>query len=133
MTYARLDASELQGATQADYVVSLEADLRILDDTRCIYDEPSFPVVELARSLAKWLEQPDRPDFAFDSMSFEEVGAIVVRRADAGWIFSSVFKPNLESSPVDWAEVERSIGSFVARVDADLRALGVDPDEVIRH
>src|SRR4051812_31752439 len=109
LTYERLDASELHGTTQADYLVSLEGDLQIIDDTECILDEPSFPVVELARSLIQWLEDSDRADFAFESMSFEEVGAVTIRRSDAGWVFSSVFKPGFTSPPLDWPEVARSI------------------------
>ena len=129
--YAYLDASELRGTTQADYLVSVEGDLQILDDGHCVYEEPAFPVVELARSLLQWISEPGRGDFEFDSMSFEELGAVAVRRAESGWVFSSIFSPGSASSVVDWAEVERCIRSFVTRVEADLRGLGVDPNEVI--
>lgn len=133
MTYAQLSTDELQGTTQADYLVSVEGDLRIVDDGGTWeYDEQSFPVVELARSLLRWLDDPGRPDFAFDSMSYEEVGAVAVRRSERGWVFSSVFDPGSTSSPVDWAETERCIRAFIDQVEADLRDLGIDPEGVIR-
>jgi hypothetical protein len=132
MTYTQFSTDELRGTTQADYLVSIEGDLRITDDRDYVYDEPSFPVAELARSLLVWLAGPDRADFEFDSMTFEEVGAVAVRRSEGGWVFSSVFSPGSASAPVDWAEAERCIRSFIAQVEDDLRGLGVDPEEVMR-
>ena len=133
MTYAQLSTDEVQSTTRADYLVSIEGDLQITDDGDDVCDEPSFPVVELARSLLMWLAEPDRADFEFDSMSFEEVGAVAIRRSDGGWVFSSVFSPDAASAPVDWVEVERCIRSFIAQVEDDLRGLGVDPAGVIRR
>lgn len=133
MTYDQLNANEIGGATQADYLVSLDADFRIRDGAELIYEEPSFPVVELARSLLVWLADPDRGDFEFESMSFEEVGTVAVRNTGEGWVVGSVLTPDSSSSPVEWAEVERCISTFVSRVEADLAALGLDPGEVLKR
>src|SRR5688572_7343902 len=103
ITYGRLNTSDLRGTTQADYLISIDADLQILDGARCVFEEPSFPVLELARSLSQWLSEPARSDFAFESMSYEEVGAVTVRASQGGWIFGSVFEPTA-SSPVGWDE-----------------------------
>lgn len=131
MTYNSLDASELHGPTQADWLVSIDGDLRILDGADTVLDEESFPVAELAWSLRRWLEAPERTDFAFDSMSFEEVGTVAVRESPAGWVFSSVLAPDSPSAPVAWSEVERCVRAFVAKVAEDLRELGLDPDVVL--
>jgi hypothetical protein len=69
--------------------------------------------------------------FAFESMSYEEFGAVTVRETQGGWIFGSVFEPSSASSPVAWAEAERCVRSFIAQVRADLRELKLDPEEVI--
>ena len=74
LSCGRLDVSELQGATQADVLVAVDADFTLVDGDLVVYEEPSFPVVELAWSLLRWVHQPDRGDFVFESMSFEEVG-----------------------------------------------------------
>lgn len=63
MTYDRLNTDELRGSTQADYLVSLDADFRMEDGDSLVYQEPSFPIVELARSMLTWLNDPDRDDF----------------------------------------------------------------------
>ena len=52
---------------------------------RLVYDEPAFPVVELARSLLIWLDDPERSDLEFDSMSYEEVGLVAMRGRAEGW------------------------------------------------
>ena len=106
ITYEHLDASELRGTTQVDYLAALDADLQILDGTQRVYVEPSFAVVELARSLRRWL-------------------------ARDGWVFSSIFEPASASSPVTWSETEHSVRSFVTRVLTDLQELGLDPAYIV--
>jgi hypothetical protein len=130
ITYDRLNTDDLRGTTQADYLVSMDAHFRLIDGDLTIYDEPDFPVVELARSLRIWLGDPNRGDFVFDSMSFEEVGSVAVRRAPSGWVFSSAFAPG-SSTAVGWAEVNRCAREFVSRVERDLLELGIDSDVVI--
>lgn len=132
MAYDRLNTDELRGTTQADYLVSLDAHFRLIVGDVTICDEPGFPVVELARSLLIWLGDPDRRDFEFDSMSYEEVGSIAMRQNAAGWTVESVFAPGA-STTLDWAEVERCCLGFVARVEDDLRAQGVNPGDVTRR
>lgn len=131
MTYDHLNSDELRGATQSDYLVALDAHFRLVEDDVTVYDEPGFPVVELARSLLLWLRDRRLGDFDFDSMSYEEVGSLAIRRSDSGWTFTSIFAPDAITGSVDRAEVERCCRSFVARVESDLRHLGLDPDEVI--
>ncbi|WP_432889213.1 hypothetical protein ACQPYH_09745 [Kribbella sp. CA-245084] len=131
LTYGMLDVSELQGTRQGDVLVAVDADFRVVDGERLVYEERSFPVVELAWGLLRWLDQPDRLDFVFDSMSFEELGALTVRREGAGWVFGSVFVSDI-GDPVSWTEVERSVRVFVHKVTDDLTAAGLDAAEALR-
>ena len=131
MTYDRLSTDELRGTTQADYLISLDAHLRVLAGDTTLYDEPGFPVVELARALRSWLGDIDRDDFVFDSMSFEELGSVTVRQVAAGWQFGSIFASHTVSFPVDWSEVNHCCRTFIARVEADLLQLGINPVEVL--
>lgn len=133
MTYDRLNTDELQGNTQADYLVAFDARFRIVDGLITVFEEPGFPVVELARSLLIWLDDPARKDFEFDSMSYEEVGSVAVRRQVGGWVVESDFDPGSTTSPLEWAEVERGCRGLVSRVESDLLALGLNPSEVLRR
>lgn len=72
MTYDQLSADELRGTTQTDYLIALDAHFYLTVDDTPLYDEPGFPVVELARGLARWLSDRGRGDLEFDSMSYEE-------------------------------------------------------------
>jgi hypothetical protein len=132
MIYDRLDTSELRGTTQADYLIALDADLRVLAGHEAVCEEPGFPVVELARSLRIWLADPNRGDFEFDSMSFEEVGSIAFRQTAAGWVFGSVFAPDGQTVPLEWADVELCSRQLISRVEEDLARLGLNPREVLK-
>lgn len=132
LDYDRLNTADLRGTTRADYLIALDATLRLQDGGVLIYEEPSFPVVELARSLQAWLDAPDPGDFEFDSMSFEEVGSLRILRTATGWTLGSVFVAATSTRPVDWSEIVRCCRDFIGRVERDLRTLGLDPDELIR-
>jgi hypothetical protein len=107
LVYDQLSSEDLHGTTQADYLISLDANFRIEDGETVVYEEPSFPVVELARALLTWLNDPERGDFEFSSMSFEEVGSVTVRRTPSGWMFGSVFARGTSSASADWPGVQR--------------------------
>ena len=53
---------------QADHLIALDADLQVVDVNDIVYEEPNFPVVELAPSSLVWLENPNRDSFLFESM-----------------------------------------------------------------
>ncbi len=131
ITYDELKSSDLRGTTPADYLVSLEATLRVWAGEVVVYEEPAFPVAELARSLRSWLIDTDRGDFEFESMSFEEVGSVAIRHSLPGWVVSSVFAPSSSSSPLGWAVVRWAVVSFIRRIEDDLIALGIDPVKVL--
>jgi hypothetical protein len=133
MIYDRITTEEFRGNTQADLLIALEANFRVVSGGAVVFGEPRFPVVELARSLLIWLGSPDRGDFEFESMSYEEVGPVEFRQTPAGWIFGSVFRPGASTPPIDWGEVDSCCRGLISRVEGDLVALGLDPGEVLRR
>ncbi len=133
MTYANLDADNIGGTSQADYLVGLDALFTVWEGSVLLYREQAFPVVELARSLFLWLNATPRGDFVFDSMSFEEVGAVSLTRGTSGWLLESVFSPGVVSNPLDWADVERGCMEFLDQIEFDLLSLGIDPADVIHR
>ena len=131
MTYDRLSMDELRGSTQADYLIALDGHFQLLVDERAVYDEPGFPVVELAWSLHNWLRNHPHVDFEFDSMSYEEVGSLFIRKIDSGWEVGSIFASEVAPAMVRWDDVEQACRAFIAAVEADLSQLGIDPAAVI--
>ncbi len=133
MTYDRLACEDLQGSTPADYLVALDGRFTLVVKDMTILDEPGFPVVELARSLAQWLNDSESDDFEFDSMSYEEPGTVYLRQKEVGWTVGSTFASESTSAIVTWREIEQCCRSFIAAVEADLSRLGISPDRALRH
>ncbi|MEW2029579.1 hypothetical protein AB0901_03500 [Streptomyces roseifaciens] len=127
-----MSACDLQGETLSDFLVNLEADFEVIDGSEVIYSEPSFPVVELARELARWIPQGEAQasDFWFSSLSFEDAGAVRILRREAGWTVGSVFMPETQSTPISWGELLVCIEEFLASVRRDVTELGLSLDLV---
>jgi hypothetical protein len=132
MTYENLSADDLRGSTLADYLIAIDADFKVLDGAEVVYAEPYFPVVELARALALWAgtDEDDAEDFVFESLTFDEPGAVVVARSAEGWVFGSRLTPGVTSSVLDWEEVRRAVGSFERQIREDVVRLKADPRSI---
>jgi hypothetical protein len=135
--YSEIDLSELHGSTLADFLVNMEANIEVVDGDRIIYQELSFPVVELARELSAWMAREDAEidgsDFTFSSMSFDVDGAIEIKRLPAGWVIGSVFTPEVRSAPMPWEDLSNALNRFVGRVRSDVQRLGFDPDHLVQQ
>jgi predicted type IV restriction endonuclease len=127
--FESIGAPDLRVTTLADLLVNIEADFEVRDGDQVLYAERAFPVAELARELARWKSSPgdDRPDFAFDSMSFDEAGAVTVVRDGESWVVGSVFEPGKHTAPVSWPELATEVDNFVDRVRRGVDSLGLDP------
>jgi hypothetical protein len=133
LIFQNLNAADLRGNTLADLLVNVEADLDVRDHGRVIYSERAFPVAELARELSRWRNSAPTPleDFCFESLSFDEPGAVLVSREDpSGWTVGSLFSGR-RTSPVSWAELAAEIDCFVENVRNGIQSLGIDPDAAI--
>ncbi|MGW4195578.1 DUF7878 domain-containing protein [Streptomyces sp. NPDC005004] len=135
-TYRNLGARDLsrRGLTPRSapahiLLVDLEADFVVRDGGRVVLEEGLFPVAELARELVGWRRGADakRGDFAFDSMSYDEVGAVRIVRADGGWRVGGVHDPQVWSAPVAWDVLDTAVREFVDGVREDVAAMGVGP------
>jgi hypothetical protein len=131
VTFANFRTDDVHGSTLADYLSGVEADLRILAGTTVVYEEPSFPVCELARDLGHWVTDGAGEDFVFESMSFEEPGVVTIERRGEGWVCRSSLTPEIETSVTPLSEVTRAIEAFVATLRAALVTAGIDADFVI--
>ncbi|QGQ19859.1 hypothetical protein GC089_12320 [Cellulomonas sp. JZ18] len=126
-----IDFSELGGDLVTDYLVSVQADLTIVDRDVVIYDEPCFPVAELAWSLTRWLRAVERQDFRLDSLSSSLIGLVTIAREGNGWVVFSEQSSHVRSGPVSDDVIEACARDFISSVSRDLTAYGVDPDRII--
>lgn len=109
---------------EIDLVANIEADLRLAVDGQVVYEEVSFPVVELALALVRWLATPpdDRSGFEFDSMSAEEPGLIWIRRVGDGWRVGSIHQERSDLRALTSVEIEALIRGFVAQISDGFEA-----------
>ncbi|MFI9808673.1 hypothetical protein ACIHEJ_30680 [Streptomyces sp. NPDC052301] len=126
-----LDRRGLEPATAPRHVllVDIEADLVVGDGERVLFAEGLFPVAELACALVGWVGLPDgeRGDFAFDSMSYADVGEVRIAGSAEGWRVGSVSQPDDWTSPVAWDVLVAEIERFASAVRGDVAGIGVDP------
>lgn len=78
--------SSASGKSLPDLLIGITADLEIKADGLSVYEEPDFPVLELAYHLKKWMDvkADQRSDFNLDSMESTELGLVRILRADEG-------------------------------------------------
>jgi hypothetical protein len=131
ITFSGIGAADLCGSTLADFLVNVEADLEIRDGGKVLYAERLFPVAELARELTKWKGAAFPGDFAFESLSFGEAGAVTISLESRGWVVGSVFVPGRKSDPVTSGELRAGIDDFVANVRLGVESLGLDADAIL--
>ncbi|MGW0937808.1 DUF7878 domain-containing protein [Streptomyces sp. NPDC002666] len=124
--YGNLSIDSPSGPTLAERLLSIEADLRIVDRDKEIFSESLFPVAELAYWLIGWLNEVDDNEFVFDSMSADP-GLLGFIKCESGWIVTSRLAPGLSTRPVSRDALEGEVKSFVARVRMDVSHQGVDP------
>lgn len=117
-----------------EQVANIQAPFELWADGSAIYEEPVFPVLELARELTRWrrIGLPAGEDFEFSSMSFEEDGAVWVRQEQEGWRVGSLFQDRpcmtIWSSAQLYAAIERLRADLMA---AGHMKLGVDLTEAL--
>ncbi|MFE7263845.1 hypothetical protein ACFU9B_17600 [Streptomyces sp. NPDC057592] len=125
--YENLSADTPSGPTLAETLLSIEADLTIVDRGQEIFSETSFPVAELAYALCKWVGEADRSEeFSFDSMSADP-GLLNIVKRENGWSVTSASTPGASACPVKREALGREISRFTANIRTDISRLGIDP------
>ncbi len=101
-----------------DLLIRTSADFEINIDGETLYDEPDFPVIELAASLANWAGRDaiNRPDFDFDSMSTPDTGWVWLRRAAGGWRVGSIHQRHASLTVWSESEIQHAVSEFSSRI-----------------
>jgi len=116
-----------------DLLLGVEAKLSVVVNARPIYVEPMFAIVELRTALAAWLVSEPKSGFEFDSMEFEEHGALWFRQRPSGaWSVGSVFQDRVAPGESSLADLVEVCGGFVDSVDKWVREnLNVEVEDVL--
>ncbi|MGL5866611.1 MAG: hypothetical protein ACRCYX_12225 [Dermatophilaceae bacterium] len=108
-----------------DAVLGVEATLQLTSgDGRLVYEEPFFPVVELALALEDWLKSGlgAGKDFSFDSVESDESGLLSCRPHGCGWRIGALEQEFADMTVYGTARVAEVFSAFVRDVDGWLMA-----------
>lgn len=120
----------MPGDLVADYLLAIEADLRIEHGDVVVYAEPCFPVAELARAFVLWLASSPRTTFTFDSMSADP-GLVTIELSNERWTVFSAETPQVKSARIGLKEIDRAVAEFVAQVRQQATMHGIEAERII--
>lgn len=108
--------SEHEVSDALDAYIRITGTFRIRSNSRVVYEEEAFPVLELAADLLDW-ERRDLPqnlDFEFDSMSTPESGWVWLRKeGEEGFRIGSIHQISPDMSVHKVSEVRQAIRTFL--------------------
>lgn len=119
LVFGRLRADRPALESRWDVLLGIVADFSILVGGRRLLHEKMFPVVELAASLKRWLDDLDRGatgDFSYESMESAEGPLLQFLRRDAGWNVRSALQEYEEEQVLTTDEIRNAASQFVEDV-----------------
>ncbi len=115
-----------------ELLLHLVADIYVRCGEDTVYDEESFPVVELAWKLEQWLVEGHPCSFEFYSMESDEGPLLCFAYADGAYSFSSIHQADECRIESDHETVLRTFHDFCATVRrGSLDLIGMDAVEAV--
>lgn len=115
-----------------ELLLRIVADIRLICDGKAIYEEESFPVVELAFFLERWLAEQQGTSFEFTSMEATEGPQIVFRFESNGYTVAAFDELNKCKQVVEVDTLKQAVNSFCQSVRSNSRNLiGFDAVEAV--
>jgi hypothetical protein len=116
-TGARTERTEIRD--KYDLLLGIVATLEVSVESRLLYREEMFPIVELRVALERWLGSglPAGDDFEFQSMESDEKGLVWLHKVDSAWRIGSIHQDFLAMVEFTDNEVSELVRSFIDEVD----------------
>ena len=97
-----------------EILLYIEADFFVLVNSKILYSESYFCIVEFASALFKWLEKVDETgeDFIYESMDSEEIGLVWIEANESVWRVGSVHQNHEETRTFNLDEVRNASKKF---------------------
>jgi hypothetical protein len=113
----KFESLERDGTLNDDWQILLRivADFYILIDSKVLYREQQFCVVEFAVALSKWLSGANHTgeDFIYESIEAEEDGLVWIKAHGSGWRIGSIYQEYEEGHTFSLEEVRSAADSFI--------------------
>jgi len=116
--------------SRRDRLLGVQANLRILVDGQEWFNQPLFPVVELAAAVTTWLRRGG--DFEFESIEADESPLLWVRSVPGAFRIGAAWQAFSVVEPIPAQDLRIQLERFAAAIrDAAKRQLGIDVSDVI--
>jgi len=101
-----------------DLLVGVIGDLSILVGDRVLYQEPYFPIVELALGMLSWLQDgfSHRGPYESTLLDSEDVGMVWIHPHGAGWQIGSIYQQYAEITAWSDESIRSMVLSFATEV-----------------
>lgn len=96
------------------------ADFSIIIKGNQLYYESEFCLVELAAYLLNWLAKAENQDFIYQSVEFEDVGLVWIKRQNDGWTIGAINQVYEETTRFTLGQITYSLNDFLARLNTAL-------------
>jgi len=132
----RFDSLERGGAFDEHWEILLHvvADFSILIDSKVLYCEQQFCVVEFALEISRWMNQVHQTgeDFIYVSIESEEIGLVWIKSNGSGWRIGSVHQEYEEANIFSLREIKGAAEKFIDQLEAEMSAkFGIGLSEFI--
>jgi hypothetical protein len=108
-----------------DRLLGVQANVRIVVDGREWFNQPMFPVVELAAAVTTWLRRGG--DFEFETMDADESPFLWVRAVPGGFRVGAAWQTFSIEEPLPAHTVRGALERFAAEIpEAAKGQLGID-------
>ena len=115
--------------TDGSILLAFEANLRIEIDDRVWFEEPDFPVLELAVAIHAWRRSGG--SLHFDSMEASESPFLTIERLNGDCRLSAAWQSYPESRLIPGSHVEAAFSTFAVGVLQSVRSqFGVDASTI---
>jgi hypothetical protein len=114
-------------------LLNVVADFRVVVGHRVLFSEVSFPIIELANQLDRWLasDAQSPSEFIYSSLESNIAGIIRIAPGIQGWHVSSAFAEFADSTPFSLAEIVAAARGYVSAVEQSvLSEYGFRPSEL---
>ena len=110
-----------------ELLLHIVADICVRCGGKAVYEEESFPIVELALALEQWLRNSHPVSFEFFSMESDEGPLLRFEYTNGAFSFFSEHQIGECQVKSDWESLQRAVRDFCSDVrKASTKLLGLD-------
>jgi hypothetical protein len=115
-TDVKLDPSYFPFEEDWQILLGVVGDFSVQVDSRVLYHEVDFCLVELAFQICEWSNQGYLEDFVYTSLESDETGLFWIKAANGMWKIGSTHEKYKEESQFALSDIKSSLNSYLKNI-----------------